>query len=587
MSGLPKLESGLFLLQLRVTLTPRWKNQLEYIDLHTHTTISDGAYTPRELVRMAHQAGLKALAITDHDTLAGIDEALAEGEKLGIEVIPGLEISVEGGLSGGIHMLGLFVDHNNSELVAAMNRLLRARERRNDQMIALLNQIGISITLEDVAKLAGADLISRAHFAQWFVETGRCGNRTEAFQRFIGAGKKGYVPKEKYGPEQAISIIRNSGGLAALAHPGLMGVGKGYLETLITKLKDMGMQAVEAYYTDHDPGFTDWLIRLAARLDLGLTGGSDFHGGAQTGNQGGCRTGEAASTGLSDQGPAQKITVNAKITTNTGDGKIYQLTVLGSGTCELRAERSAPAYLLSAGNNLLLLDLGQGALRRLMQAGYKANNIKAICFSHHHLDHMADFLPFLFALNFAPDLAQLAHIELFAHHKFEQILESIESVFQPWLTPPPANFERTFLAPGQSHRLADLIIKTTQAKHIETSLAYRFEYQGRSLVYLGDSAASRKVLNLARGADLLITHCAGSDQEPKPGHLHPSAAGELAREAEVKGLILSHLYSEVDPQPALASAQASFPGPVWLAQDFMTFNLESKGIETGAIDPLP
>lgn len=200
---------------------------------------------------------------------------------------------------------------------------------------------------------------------------------------------------------------------------------------------------------------------------------------------------------------------------------------------------------------------------------------------------MADLQPLLFALNYAPDLAQLAHIELIAHSNFQQILESLESVFQPWLSPPPANLSRTFLSPGQSHNLAELSIKTSEAEHIETSLAFRFEHQGRSLVYLGDSAASQKVLDLARGADLLITHCAGSDQEPKPGQLHPSAAGQLAHEAAVKGLVLSHLYSDVDPQSALASAQAGFPGPVWLAQDFLTFNLDSQGIETGAIEPLP
>ena len=252
---------------------------LELIDLHTHTTASDGTYTPGQLVRLAHDDGLKAVAITDHDTLDGLDEALAEGEKLGIEVIPGLEISVEAGLSGGIHMLGLFVDHKNEELARAMERLKRARIRRNEKMITLLNQIGIPITLNEVAGLAGADLISRAHFAQWLVESGRCKNRSEAFKRFIGPGKKGYAPKEKMGPAQAISLIRSSGGMAALAHPGLIAAGKGYLETLIRELKDLGMQAVEAYYSEHDRGFTDWLVRLAARLDLGLSGGSDFHGG--------------------------------------------------------------------------------------------------------------------------------------------------------------------------------------------------------------------------------------------------------------------------------------------------------------------
>ena len=173
---------------------------MELIDLHTHTTASDGTCTPGQLIGMAHEMGLKAIAITDHDTLAGIDEAMAEGERLGIEVIPGLEISVEAGLNGGIHMLGLFVDHKDPQLIAGMERLLGARERRNRQMITLLNELGISITLEDVAGLAGGDLISRAHFAQWFVESGRCSNRSEAFKRFIGAGKKGYVPKEKLGP---------------------------------------------------------------------------------------------------------------------------------------------------------------------------------------------------------------------------------------------------------------------------------------------------------------------------------------------------------------------------------------------------
>ena len=252
---------------------------MELIDLHTHTTASDGSHSPAEIVSMAHFAGLKAVAITDHDTLKGIDEAREQGASLGIEVIPGLEISVEAGLSGGIHMLGLFVDHHDPELMAAMERLMHARARRNEQMITLLNQLGIQITLDEVARLAGADVISRAHFSQWFVESGRCSSRSEAFNRFIGVGKKGYVPKEKMGPAEAISLIRRAGGLAALAHPGLLAVGRGYLETLITELKGLGMQAVETYYSEHDSGFTRWLVGLAARLDLGLTGGSDFHGG--------------------------------------------------------------------------------------------------------------------------------------------------------------------------------------------------------------------------------------------------------------------------------------------------------------------
>lgn len=249
------------------------------------------------------------------------------------------------------------------------------------------------------------------------------------------------------------------------------------------------------------------------------------------------------------------------------------LTVLGSGTCELRAARSSPAYLLEAGHTRLMLDLGQGAWRRLAESGRAARQVDGVIISHPHPDHMADLVPLLFALKYDPLLAGGGQMKLLAHHGLQGLVQGLDQLFSGWLNPPPEVLQRMWLHPGQGARVGQVEIKTISAEHHSYSLAWRLECGGSSLAYLGDSAASDSLAEFARGADLLVAHCAGTDQNPKPGHLYPRACGIMAARAGAGALLLSHLYREVDPEQARESAAANFSGPVWAAFDGLALRM--------------
>ncbi len=253
------------------------------IDLHTHTTASDGSLTPTELVEAARRAGLKAVAITDHDTVDGVAEALAAGQALGQAVVPGVEISLQGyeaqGMPGSMHLLGLFLDHADPGLAAGLARLQGARAERNPQIVAKFNQLGIPLTLEEVEAFAGGELIGRPHFAQALIARKVVANRGEAFARYLAAGKPAYVAKWRFPPAEGIAMLQRAGAVTVLAHPGLFKLGLAGLEALLLRLMADGLDGVEAYYSEHDPAFTRAVLGLAARLGLVVSGGSDFHGG--------------------------------------------------------------------------------------------------------------------------------------------------------------------------------------------------------------------------------------------------------------------------------------------------------------------
>ncbi|MBU1276143.1 MAG: ribonuclease Z [Proteobacteria bacterium] len=255
-----------------------------------------------------------------------------------------------------------------------------------------------------------------------------------------------------------------------------------------------------------------------------------------------------------------------------------RITVLGSGTCELRAQRSSPAYLVEAGGVRVMLDLGQGAWRRLLDSGRRVAEVDGVVISHPHPDHMADLIPWLFALKYDPVLAAQAQSTLLAHAGLEPLLAALDQAWSGWLNPPLEVLTRRWLEPGDEAALGEVRIGTAAAVHHAHSLAWRLEAGGRSLVYLGDSEAGGELAALARGADLLICHCAGTDQEPKAGHLHPAACGELAAAAGVGALLLSHFYRVVGPEEAVASAAACFSGPVWAAFDGLQLELTAGGV---------
>ena len=256
-----------------------------------------------------------------------------------------------------------------------------------------------------------------------------------------------------------------------------------------------------------------------------------------------------------------------------------QLTVLGSGTCQLWERRSSPSYFVKTRDQALLLDMGQGALRRLSQAGQAPAALTAALVSHHHLDHMADLLPLLFALNYDPVMSARASITLLASVQFAAVLDGLKCVFGKWLDPPQPRLYRRFLQPGQAAGLGDAQVITAPARHIQTSIAFRIESEGASLVYLGDSAYCSSAVDLAHGADLLIAHLGGSPDDAKPMHLYPQAAGRLANEAGVKTLLLSHLYSTLDIGDAVRQAGSEFSGSIVAAEDLMRLAVRPGRVE--------
>ncbi len=247
------------------------------LDLHLHTTHSDGSCTPSEVVHLAHQAGVTALAITDHDITTGIAEAITAGEQYGIEVIPGVEISSMIGETE-LHILGYFLDWNDPLLHERFQTLRASRHRRNPQIVEQLQALGIDITYDEVRALAGSDSVGRPHIARALMEKHVVQSAQEAFDRFLAKGKPAYVPRDLPSPADAIQWIKGARGLAVLAHPTWVKPANQTLNELVRELKSAGLDGVEVYYSTHAARQTREYLSLAQQLGLLATGGSDFHG---------------------------------------------------------------------------------------------------------------------------------------------------------------------------------------------------------------------------------------------------------------------------------------------------------------------
>ena len=250
------------------------------IDLHAHTTASDGSLTPTELVTKASQLGLAALAVTDHDTVNGLAEAQEAAQKVGLELISGVELSVEDS-NGRFHLLGYGFDTDNPELAEKLAALRVARAERNAQMAEKMAELGLPVTMDDVRAEAGedAEVIARPHFAQALIKKGVVNSVQEAFDRYLTSGKPLYQPKEVLTPHDAIALLHRAGGVAVMAHPGLVPLSASNLAARVENLThNDGMDGLEAYYSQHSPADTERFLALAARLGLLVTGGSDFHG---------------------------------------------------------------------------------------------------------------------------------------------------------------------------------------------------------------------------------------------------------------------------------------------------------------------
>lgn len=252
------------------------------VDLHTHSNKSDGSYSPKELIEYAAQKKLVAIALTDHDTVAGLDEAIMTGNELDIEVIPGVELSCE--YQGrDIHIVGLNIDYKNSEFVSKLNEFVDTREIRNRKMCTNLTNIGLAVNYDELIEKYGESVITRAHFADYMLEKGYIKSRKEAFERYIGDTCSCYVPREKISPSQAVEFILSSGGLPVLAHPVLYHMSSHKLRELVSELKNCGLVGIEAIYSTYTSADERDIRRIANDFDLKLSGGSDFHGAAKPG----------------------------------------------------------------------------------------------------------------------------------------------------------------------------------------------------------------------------------------------------------------------------------------------------------------
>ena len=258
------------------------------VDLHIHSTASDGTLAPLEILRRAVALGLKAIAITDHDTVEGAREVVSAGVPLSIRFLTGVEISSASPpffpCKGSFHVLGYGIRLDDPVLENALAVLRNARRERNPGMISRLRDLGMALSMAELEADAGDTQIGRPHIARLMIRKGYVKTFDEAFDRFIGAGKPAYVDKHRIGCEQAIHLIRDAGGIPVLAHPGLLQcTGDLPFAELIRGLKAMGLGGIEVYYPEHTPEQTDLYRGTAERFGLVMTGGTDFHGAIKPG----------------------------------------------------------------------------------------------------------------------------------------------------------------------------------------------------------------------------------------------------------------------------------------------------------------
>jgi len=247
-------------------------------DLHTHSNASDGSYAPADLVRLAAECGVTTLALTDHDTVSGIAEAQAAGEKYGVTLIPGVEISIDF-TPGTMHICGYYLDIDNTELCAGLNFVQVARRNRNPRIIEKLNVLGVAITLDEVKALAGPDQLGRPHFAQVLVQKGYARDTQAAFSKYLAKGAPAYMDKQRLSLDRAVAMIQAAGGVAVLAHPIQLKLNswQEYREK-ITELKNAGITGVEAFNSYQSEEENQQFYTIATELEMLITAGSDFHG---------------------------------------------------------------------------------------------------------------------------------------------------------------------------------------------------------------------------------------------------------------------------------------------------------------------
>ena len=256
--------------------------QPRFVDLHTHTTASDGTDAPRDLIRRAASLKLAAVAVTDHDTVSGLDEAEAAGREYGVEIIRGCELGVQGQY-GEIHLLGLWLPRHSAPLDAELSRLRGHREERNLKILDRLRSIGINIGYQEVLDEAGGESVGRPHIDRVLQKRGIVSNFAQAFELYLGYYGAAYVPRTLLTPEEGVSLMADLGAVVSFAHPMLIRCPPSWFDEIIPRLKEAGLGAIEAYHSEHSARDERFCVELAARYGLGLSGGSDYHGMAKPG----------------------------------------------------------------------------------------------------------------------------------------------------------------------------------------------------------------------------------------------------------------------------------------------------------------
>jgi predicted metal-dependent phosphoesterase TrpH len=247
------------------------------VDLHTHSTQSDGTFAPAALIQKAASEGLCALALTDHDTVDGLAEAEQAARTLGLRFIPGIELEINNN-TGECHLLGLGLDRNNGEIIAAAALLKKAREERNMKILERMRDAGISADYADIRSLSGGGCVGRPHFARYLVQVKAARNVMQAFDKFLARNRPFYVPREGLDFEFAVNAVHSAGALAVLAHPASLYLSWGKLPDAIAALRERGLDGIEAWHPAATPNTCRRFVELGRSLGLLITASSDFHG---------------------------------------------------------------------------------------------------------------------------------------------------------------------------------------------------------------------------------------------------------------------------------------------------------------------
>lgn len=250
---------------------------MKRIDLHIHTIASDGTDTPRQAVEKAAALGLAAVSVTDHDTAAGVGEAVAAGEALGVEVVPGIEVSTDY-RDNNIHILGYFIDPEADALRTVLDWVEIERRERNEKMADMLAGAGFDISMEQLRAEYPDAVLGRPHFAEFLMKKGYVSSVTEGFDRYLEVGRPFFLPKRRISVPRAVEAIVQSGGVPVLAHPMVYRYPENEVVELIEYALGLGVRAMECYYSENTPEQQAWLLGKAAEYGLGITGGSDYHG---------------------------------------------------------------------------------------------------------------------------------------------------------------------------------------------------------------------------------------------------------------------------------------------------------------------